>query len=82
MIENEAVIAATLKNLDGKIRLLKADHNLPGFQFQKGLMSWDFYNQKSKQECEKIDEQTENKESYFTKYENFEDVTEPMWSHV
>ena len=51
VIENEAVVAATLKNLEGKIRLVESSQALPGFKFQHGLTSWDFYNQKTKQEC-------------------------------
>jgi multisite-specific tRNA:(cytosine-C5)-methyltransferase len=51
IIENEAVVAATLKSLGGKIRLVESSQALPGFNFQQGLTKWDFYNQKSKQDC-------------------------------
>jgi len=31
---------------------------------------------KTKQQCDEIEKQTENKESYFDKYDNFQDVPE------
>ena len=48
IIENEAVVAAILKQYKGKIRLVPAEDRFPGFKFQKGLTEWEFLNLKHK----------------------------------
>ena len=55
-IENESVVAATLKKFQGKIRLVESRATLDGFKFQSGITSWPFLNMKTKKECEAIDE--------------------------
>ena len=55
-MENESVVAATLKKFNGKIRLLHAADTLPGFRFQPGMTKWRFLHMKTKGECEAIDE--------------------------
>lgn len=45
-IENEAVVAAALKEYKGKIRLVNT--GLPGFKFQPGFTKWRFMNLKPK----------------------------------
>jgi len=75
-IENEAVVAAALKEFKGKIRLVKAE--LPGFKFQKGFKSWKFLNLKSKAKLESKGDE----ESFFDEYNSFADVPSELHGHV
>ena len=61
-VENEAVVAAALKEFKGKIRFVKAE--LPGFKFQQGFKSWKFLNLKSKAKLETKGEQ----DSFFDEF--------------
>ena len=80
-MENESVVAATLKKFKGKIRLVDARETLQGFQFQSGLKTWPFLQMKKKADCDAIDEQKKQPDcdpnlSYFDEYTNYEDVPE------
>jgi tRNA (cytosine34-C5)-methyltransferase len=73
-IENEAVVAAALKEYAGKIRLLNVA--LPGFRFQEGFTNWRFLTQKPRGQ-----EVAEN-ESHFEEYSNYSEVPNDYHSHV
>lgn len=70
-IENEAVVAAALKEFKGKIRLIKT--TIPGFKHQEGLTKWRFLNTESK---EKVGE------SWFVEYSKFSDVAVNLHSQI
>ena len=74
-IEDEAVVAAVLKQYGDKIKVV--DVKIPGFRTQEGLTTWKFMHMKSKEECEEI-EASEEKVSFFNTYESFEDVPEDV----
>lgn len=60
-IENEAVVAAALKEFSGKIRLIKT--SIPGFKHQIGLKKWKFLNSEAKEKTG---------DSWFVEYKGFE----------
>jgi len=70
-IENEAVVAAILKEYGDTIELL--DVELPNFKFQPGLTSWEFMNVKSRDDCIKIEEGGST-ESFFDSFDSFDKV--------
>jgi 16S rRNA C967 or C1407 C5-methylase (RsmB/RsmF family) len=62
-MEDEAVVAATLKQYKGYIQLEKVE--LPGFRFREGLTNW----------CLMIDnKERKEDESYFFEYESYNQV--------
>lgn len=70
-IENEAVVAAALKEFSGKIRLVKT--GIPGFKHQIGLKKWKFLNSETK---EKIGD------SWFVEYNNFSQIPANLHSQI
>lgn len=79
-IENEAVVAAALKDYPGKIRLLNV--GLPGFRFQQGFTSWRFLNLKSKAELETIEKSGDTSVSLFDEYSHYSQVPNDFHSHI
>lgn len=82
-MENESVVAATLKKFAGKIRLVEARDTLKGFRFQSGVTSWPFLHMKKKSDCDEIDELKKKEEwvddgnfSYFNEYPDIMSVPE------
>ena len=49
-IEDEAVVAAILKEFGDKIRVV--DVKIPGFKTQEGLTNWKFMHMKTHEQCE------------------------------
>ena len=85
VIENEAVVAAILKQYKGKIRLVPSEERLAGFQFQKGLTSWDFLNLKPKEQLGPIEEKRKSgdlSESFFDEYKSVDEVPQDMRTHI
>jgi len=72
-IENESVVAAALKEFEGKIRLVKAE--LPGFRHQPGMTSWQFLNSESKGK-------PEGQDSFFKQYQHHQEIPEPMQQYI
>lgn len=70
-IENEAVVAAALKEFKGIIRLLPAE--LPGFKHQKGLTTWRLLNSESKEK---------EGESWFKEYHSWKEVPDKYSTQI
>ena len=66
-IENEAVVAAALKEFKGKIRIVET--GLPGFRFLSGFTNWKVMNSRKNQDVKEG-------ESYFEEYAKYADVPE------
>ena len=69
-IENEAVVAAALKEFKGKIRLVET--GLPNFRFMPGLTRWKVMNSRKAVDVKEG-------ESYFEEYQKYSDV--PISAH-